>query len=291
VYQVNIAADGAARARVDDIPRLSVRNAAGDMVPFASFATVKPSMGEASVSRYNMYNTASVTATPAKDVSSSDGIKAMEEIVEKALGSNYSYAWTGEAYQETQAGTTITFVLILAIVITLLVLAAQYESLTDPLAVIIAMPTAILGTVVGCIFMQQSISIYTQIGIILLLGLSAKNAILIVEYAIDYRKAGQPIRQAALDAGRVRFRPIMMTALAFVFGVMPMLFATGAGAASRLSLGTAVVFGMAINAVIGTLFVPNFWELMQRFGEKYITGFFHSAKGLPAGDNTPDQGV
>lgn len=287
VYQVNIAADGLSRSQVDDIPRLSVRNSAGNMVPFASFATVKPTMGEATVSRYNMYNTASVTATPAKDVSSSDGIKAMEEIVEKSLGSNYSYAWTGEAYQETQAGTTITFVLILAIVITLLVLAAQYESLTDPIAVILAMPTAILGTIVGCIFMQQSISIYTQIGIVLLLGLSAKNAILIVEYAMDYRKAGQTIRQAALDAGRVRFRPIMMTALAFVFGVMPMLFATGAGAASRLSLGTAVVFGMAINAVIGTLFVPNFWELMQRFGEKYITGFFHSAKGLPATDTTP----
>ena len=133
--------------------------------------------------------------------------------------------------------------------------------------------------------MGQSISIYTQIGIVLLLGLSAKNAILIVEYAMDYRKAGETIRQAALDAGKVRFRPIMMTAVAFVLGVMPMLFATGAGAASRISLGTAVVFGMAINAVIGTLFVPNFWELLQRFGEKYISPFFHSAKGLPSGDD------
>ena len=109
--------------------------------------------------------------------------------------------------------------------------------------------------------MGQAISIYTQIGLILLLGLSAKNAILIVEYARDYRKGGMDVRQAAENAGRVRFRPIMMTALAFVFGVMPMLFATGAGAASRVSLGTAVVFGMFINAVVGTLFVPNFWEL------------------------------
>ena len=137
------------------------------------------------------------------------------------------------------------------------------------------MPTAILGTVIGCLFMGQSIDIYTQIGIILLLGLSAKNAILIVEYAIDYRKSGMDIRQAALNAGKVRFRPIMMTALAFVFGVMPMLFATGAGAASRISLGTAVVFGMFINAVIGTLFVPNFWELLQRFNEKYLSHIFN----------------
>lgn len=280
VYQVNIAAQGNARGRIEDVLKLSVRNELGEMVPFSTFATVEPSLGAPTVSRYNMYTTAAVTATPAKNVSSSDGIKAMEEIVQKAVGENYGYAWTGEAYQETQSGTTITFVLILAVIVTLLVLAAQYESITDPIAVIIAMPTAILGTIVGCIFMGQSISIYTQIGIVLLLGLSAKNAILIVEYAMDYRRAGEEIRQAAIDAGRVRFRPIMMTALAFVLGVLPMLFATGAGAASRISLGTAVVFGMAINAVVGTLFVPNFWELLQRFGEKYINNFFHSAKGL-----------
>ena len=123
-------------------------------------------------------------------------------------------------------------------------------------------------------FLNQSISIYTQIGIILLIGMAAKNAILIVEYAMDYRKAGLPVRKAAQQAGSVRFRPILMTALAFVFGVMPMLFATGAGAQSRISLGTAVVFGMAVNAVVGTLFVPNFWELLQNFREKYLSKLF-----------------
>lgn len=184
----------------------------------------------------------------------------MENLVREVAGENYNYALTGEAYQETQSGTTISLVLIFAIVMTLLVLAAQYESRIDSVAVIMAMPTALLGTVMGCIFLSQSISIYTQIGIILLLGLAAKNAILIVEYARDFRSAGNDIRQAALDAGKIRFRPIMMTALAFVFGVMPMLFANGAGAASRVSLGTAVVFGMAVNAIVGTLFVPNFWN-------------------------------
>ena len=269
---------------------LSVRNSQGYMLPFSVFTTIEPTMGSSSVSRYNMYETASLTAMPAKGVSSSEAIEAMKEAVDEAVGTNYSYAWTGEAYQETQSGTTVTFVLILAVVITLLVLAAQYESLTDPVAVIIAMPTAILGAIVGCIFMGQSISIYTQIGIILLLGLSAKNAILIVEYARDYRAAGQDIRTAAMDAGRVRFRPIMMTALAFVFGVMPMLFATGAGAGSRLALGAAVVFGMAINAVVGTLFVPNFWEILQNFREKHLDKFFHGNKGLDAG-NTSGTGV
>ncbi len=160
---------------------------------------------------------------------------------------------------------------------TILVLAAQYESWTDPLSVVIAMPTAILGAIAGCLAMAQSISIYTQIGIILLLGLAAKNAILIVEYARDYRKGGMPVREAARQGGIVRFRPIMMTAFAFVFGVMPMLFATGAGAGSRLSLGSAVVFGMAVNAVIGTLFVPNFWELFENFREKYLSKLFKGA--------------
>lgn len=290
VYQVNIAAEAAARNHISDVLNLTVRNSQGKMVPFSTFATVGPSMGEPSVSRYNTYRTAAITATPARNVSSAEGIKAMEEIVTNTVGNNYGYAWTGEAYQETQSGTTITFVLILAIIVTLLVLAAQYESLTDPLAVITAMPTAILGAILGCLFMNQSISIYTQIGIILLLGLAAKNAILIVEYAMDYRKAGQDIRQAALDAGRVRFRPIMMTAMAFVFGVLPMLFATGAGAASRVSLGTAVVFGMAVNALFGTLFVPNFWELLQRFGEKYVSPFFHKEKGLDKAE-AEDSGV
>jgi len=276
-YQVTISADSEARSHIEDISRLSVRNSSGEMVPFASFASVDPSAGQSTVSRYNMYNTASITGTPAKGVSSNDCIQAMEELLKKAVGENFSYAWTGEAYQETQSGTTISIVLIFAIVITILVLAAQYESWTDPIAVVISMPTAILGTVLGCIFLSQSISIYTQIGIILLLGLSAKNAILIVEYAIDFRKTGVSISEAAQDAGRIRFRPIMMTALAFVFGVLPMLFATGAGAASRVALGTAVVFGMAINAIVGTLFVPGFWELLQNFKEKHLQKIFAAA--------------
>ena len=294
VYQVNIAAQDWARSNVEDVLKLSVRNSNGEMVPFASFATVTPVMGTASINRYNMYESASLTASAGKGVSSSEAIAAMEDIVSEATNNTYGYAWTGEAYQETQSGTTITIVLIFAIIMTILVLAAQYESWTDPLAVVIAMPTAILGTIIGCFFLNQSISIYTQIGIILLLGLAAKNAILIVEYAIDYRKSGMPVREAARQGGIVRFRPIMMTALAFVFGVMPMLFATGAGAASRLSLGTAVVFGMAINAIIGTLFVPNFWELFQNLQEKYLSRIFagsdsRSGSPTPSAAQEPDK--
>lgn len=277
IYEVNIAATGEARSKTADVLNLSVRGADGHMVPFGSFATVEPIMGASSVSRYNMYETASITATPAHGTSSSTAIQIMEKVVNDATGGQYGYAWTGEAYQETQAGTTVSAVLIFAVIMTLLVLAAQYECWTSPLGVIIAMPTAILGTIVGCLIMGQSISIYTQIGIVLLLGLAAKNAILIVEYASDYRKAGMPIAEAARQGGIIRLRPILMTGLAFVFGVMPMLFASGAGAGSRISLATAVVFGMAINAVVGTMFVPNFWALFQSFQEKYLSKLFASA--------------
>ncbi len=287
VYEVQLSGDASSRTNPQDVLRLSVKNSNGQMVPFSSFMTLEPIIGQASVDRYNMYTTASLTASPSKGTSSSEAIAAMEQAVKKAVGNEYGYAWTGEAYQETQGGATISIVMIFAVIVTILVLAAQYESLTDPIAVVISMPTAILGTVIGCLFMSQSISIYTQIGIILLLGLSAKNAILIVEYAVDFRKTGIPIRRAASDAGRIRFRPIMMTAMAFVFGVLPMLFATGAGASSRIALGTAVVFGMAINAIVGTLFVPNFWELLERFREKHLSGLF--AAGTNKNNATSEQ--
>lgn len=283
-YEVLMSADAQSRSRIGQVMNLTVRNPDGEMVPFGAFTKIEEVMGQPSVSRYNMYTTASVTASTPAHVSSSKGIAAMEQIMKENVGNSFSYAWTGEALQETQAGTTITTTLLMALFITILVLAAQYESWTDPIAVVITCPTAILGTVIGCMFMNQSISIYTQIGIILLLGMAAKNAILIVEYAMDYRKAGSTVRQAAEDAGNVRLRPILMTALAFVFGVMPMLYATGAGAASRISLGTAVVFGMAVNAIFGTLFVPSFWELLQNFNEKYLSKVFKPQKA--SGVNT-----
>ena len=283
-FQVTMQAEGNARQNPDDVLKLSVRNSNGDMVPFSAFANVKESMGEPVVNRYNMYTTASLTATPAHGVSSSTGIKAMEEIVKNTLGQNYSYAWTGMAYQETQSGTTVAVVFIFAIIMTLLVLAAQYESWTDPIAVVLAMPIAVLGTLLGTLIMSQSISIYTQIGLILVLGMSAKNAILIVEYAMDFRKTGLSIVESAMKAGVIRFRPIIMTALAFIFGVMPMLFATGAGANSRINLGTAVVFGMIINAIIGTTCVPAFWTVLQTLHEKAVARRDKNAenKGVPS---------
>lgn len=269
IFQVKIGAQSDSRARIDDVLRLSVRNASGDMVPFSSFVTIEEQQGLATISRYNMYSAAALTAVPAEGYSSQQGIDAVEQLVGRLLGNNFGYEWTGTTYQETQAGTSISLIFILALFVVWLVLSAQYESWTSPIAVILGLPFAILGAVLGCFLMGLSISVYSQIGIVLLIALSAKNAILIVEFARDYRAQGEPVDQAAIEAGRVRLRPILMTSLAFVLGVMPLLFASGAGAESRIALGTAVVFGMAVNMILGTLFIPHFYCLMQRLEERF----------------------
>ena len=269
IFQVKIGAQSDSRARIDDVLRLSVRNASGDMVPFSSFVTIEELQGLATISRYNMYSAAALTAVTAEGYSSQQGIDAVEQLVGRLLGNNFGYEWTGTTYQETQAGTSISLIFILALFVVWLVLSAQYESWTSPIAVILGLPFAILGAVLGCFLMGLSISVYSQIGIVLLIALSAKNAILIVEFARDYRAQGEPVDQAAIEAGRVRLRPILMTSLAFVLGVMPLLFASGAGAESRIALGTAVVFGMAVNMILGTLFIPHFYCLMQRLEERF----------------------
>ena len=269
IFQVKIGAQSDSRARIDDVLRLSVRNASGDMVPFSSFVTIEEQQGLATISRYNMYSAAALTAVTAEGYSSQQGIDAVEQLVGRLLGNNFGYEWTGTTYQETQAGTSISLIFILALFVVWLVLSAQYESWTSPVAVILGLPFAILGAVLGCFLMGLSISVYSQIGIVLLIALSAKNAILIVECARHYRAQGEPVDQAAIEAGRVRLRPILMTSLAFVLGVMPLLFASGAGAESRIALGTAVVFGMAVNMILGTLFIPHFYCLMQRLEERF----------------------
>ena len=269
IFQVKIGAQSDSRARIDDVLRLSVRNASGDMVPFSSFVTIEDQQGLATISRYNMYSAAALTAVTAEGYSSQQGIDAVEQLVGRLLGNNFGYEWTGTTYQETQAGTSVSLIFILALFVVWLVLSAQYESWTSPVAVILGLPFAILGAVLGCFLMGLSISVYSQIGIVLLIALSAKNAILIVEFARDYRAQGEPVDQAAIEAGRVRLRPILMTSLAFVLGVMPLLFASGAGAESRIALGTAVVFGMAVNMILGTLFIPHFYCLMQRLEERF----------------------
>ena len=205
----------------------------------------------------------------ASGYSSSEAIQQMGELVDDELNGMFGYEWTSMAYQETQAGTSTIIIFAMALLVAYLVLSAQYESWTNPIAAIMGIPVALLGALIGCLVMGTPVSIYTEIGIVLLIALSAKNGILIVEFARDYHAAGSSIRDSAYEAGHVRLRPILMTSLAFVFGVMPLLFATGAGANSRIALGAAVVFGMALNTLLATVYIPNFYELAQRLQEHF----------------------
>lgn len=270
IYQVKIEAGSQAQKTIDDVLHLSIENSDGKMVPFSAFTEIKETLGLDQINLYNMYSSASITCIPNPEYSSGEAIQAMEELIQEQLGGNFGYEWTSVAYQETKAGSTTSIIFIMALLVAYLVLSAQYESWTSPLAAIMGLPIALLGALLGCFIMGIPVSIYTQIGIILLIALSAKNGILIVEFARDYHKAGNPIRDSALEAGHVRLRPILMTSFAFVLGVMPLLFATGAGAESRISLGAAVVFGMAVNTIFATMFIPSFYELLQLFQEKVL---------------------
>ncbi|CAK7027160.1 MAG: Efflux pump membrane transporter BepE [Parabacteroides sp.] len=270
IYQVKIEAGSQAQKTIDDVLHLSIENSDGKMVPFSAFTEIKETLGLDQINLYNMYSSASITCIPNPEYSSGEAIQAMEELIQEQLGDNFGYEWTSVAYQETKAGSTTSIIFIMALLVAYLVLSAQYESWTNPLAAIMGLPIALLGALLGCFVMGIPVSIYTQIGIILLIALSAKNGILIVEFARDYHKAGNPIRDSALEAGHVRLRPILMTSFAFVLGVMPLLFATGAGAESRISLGAAVVFGMAVNTIFATMFIPSFYELLQLFQEKVL---------------------
>ncbi|MBR3609357.1 MAG: multidrug efflux RND transporter permease subunit [Bacteroidales bacterium] len=268
IYQVLLSADAVSRERIDDVLKLSVRNSNNEMVPFSAFTTIEERLGEDLIQRYNMYTSASITGTAADGYSTAEAMRGMESLFDSLLGKSFGYEWTGEAYQENKASSSVAIIFILAIVVVILVLAAQYESWTSPIAVIMVVPFAILGAVLGSIIMGLPISIFSQIGIILLIALSAKNAILIVEFAADYRLKGEDIISASIEAGRMRLRPILMTSFAFIIGIMPMLFASGAGAASRLALGSAVVYGMTLSTILGTLFIPNFYHLMQSLYER-----------------------
>ena len=267
-WQVKMSANELSQKEINDVLALSLANDKGEMVPFGSFISIEKTLGIDQVERYNLYNSATITCNTAAGYSSGELMKSIESLINSELGNEFGYEWTGVAYQEKSAGSTTTIILALALLVAYLVLAAQYESWASPIAAVTGVPIALLGAIAGCWIIDIPVSIYTQIGIILLIALSAKNGILIVEFARDFRAAGNSIRQSAAEAGHVRLRPILMTSFAFVLGVMPLLFAHGAGASARLSLGTAVVFGMFLNTLVATLYIPNWYEWMQGLEER-----------------------
>ncbi len=269
IYQVKIEADNKSQKYIEGVLKLSVENSQGTAVPFSSFTTIEEILGQDQISRYNMYTTAAITVDAKDGYSTSEALQQMGELVDEELNGQFDYEWTSMAYQETQASTSTVIIYGMAFIIVFLVLAAKYESWMNPIASIMGIPVALLGALLGCFIMDTPISIYSEIGIVLLIALSAKNGILIIEYARDYHTAGKSIEESATEAGHVRLRPILMTSLAFVFGVMPLLFSTGAAANSRIALGATVVFGMAINTILATIYIPIFYAITQKLQEKF----------------------
>jgi HAE1 family hydrophobic/amphiphilic exporter-1 len=266
-YKVMIQADQQFRSRVEDIDHLEVRDGDGNMVPLSTLLTVTDSAGPTTILRYNLYPSSTITGMAAPGFSSGQSIARMEALSRTLLPPSIGYEWSGVTFQQIAAGSQTPIIFSLAIIFVYLFLAAQYESWSIPVVVLLSVPLAILGAV-GLTWLRRfDNNIYTQIGIVLLIGLAAKSAIMIVEFAKQLRDEGKSIQEAATEASRLRFRPILMTAFSFILGVIPLLVATGAGASSRRALGTAVFGGMVASTVLGVMLIPMLYVVVQRISE------------------------
>ncbi len=266
-FRVQMQAEGYARARPEDVNRYYVRNAAGDMIPLSAVLTPHAVNGPEFFERYNVYRAATVNGSPAPGYSSGQAAQAMEQAA-KALPPGYAYEWTGATYQEKKTGGQTGYVFALSLAFVFLVLAALYESWAMPVAILLVIPFGVLGAFTGLMLRDSVNNIYTQIGLVMLIGLAAKNAILIVEFAKLAHERGAAIIDAAKQGAQLRLRPILMTSFAFILGTLPLALASGAGAGARQSIGTAVVFGMLFATMIGIFVIPVFYVMLQRVSER-----------------------
>jgi len=268
-FRVTAQAEPAARDDIGDIGRLQVRSSSGQMVPLSAVASFHRDTAPSRVVRYNLLPAVELQGAAAPGVASGDALSAMEAMAAKTLPAGYTYEWTGLAYQQKSAGGSSALIFVLAVVFVFLVLAAQYEALTLPLAVILIVPMCILAALIGVNLRGMDNNILTQVGLVVLIALAAKNAILIVEFAKQGEEEGMNRFEAAVHAARSRLRPILMTSFAFIFGVIPLAIASGPGQEMRQSLGTAVMFGMIGVTLFGLVFTPVFYVLMRGLGARF----------------------
>ena len=283
-WQVNIQADEKFRSQVSDIRQLQVRNNQGQMIKLGTLMDVRSTSGPAMVMRYNMYSAAAITGDTSSEISSGQAIDVMQKIADREMPRSMAYDWTELTYLQLQAGNVAIYVFALAVVFVFLVLAAQYESWSLPLAVILVVPMCLLCAITGILLARMDVNLFTQIGFVVLVGLASKNAILIVEFAKQQEEHGKSRRDAVLEASHLRLRPILMTSLAFILGVVPLVRAFGAGAEMRQALGLAVFAGMLGVTLFGLFLTPVFYYVI-RAGRK------ESVPAGPAGDVTPKSGM
>jgi multidrug efflux pump len=263
-YSVRVQADAPFRAHAEDVGLLKVRNNAGEMIPLSALMTVRPSAGPERAMRYNGFLSADVNGRAAPGYSSGQAQAAVERLAKEILPQGISFEWTELTYQEILAGNTAMLVFPLSVLLVFLVLAALYESLVLPLSIILIVPMGLLAAMTGVWVVHGDNNIFTQIGLIVLVGLSAKNAILIVEFARELEFAGHAPLAAAVEAARLRLRPILMTSLAFVMGVLPLAFSVGAGAEMRRAMGVAVFSGMIGVTAFGLFLTPVFYVVLRK---------------------------
>jgi len=259
-YRVQLQTEAAYRMHPEDLGKLYVRAQSGAMIPLSAFSRVKNVVGAEQLERFNGLLSARLLGSGAEGVSSGEAIELVETIAAETLPDGYQIAWTGKAFQEKRAGDAAIFAFSLAIIMVFLILAAQFETWALPLAVIMAVPFAVIGALMAVLLREMPNDVYFQIGMVTLIGLAAKNAILLVEFANQKMKQGMSVKQAALESAQLRFRPIVMTSMAFILGVVPLVIATGAGSAARQSMGTGVFGGMIMAAFVATIFVPLFFS-------------------------------
>jgi multidrug efflux pump subunit AcrB len=267
-YRVQADAQSQFRQKPEDIGRFYVRSTGGEMIPLSALVHTDMRGGPSLVTRFNGFPSALVTGVPKPGRSSGEMLNAVERLIAaKYTAQGVGFAYSGQSYQERASAGQSGLVMVLGLILVFLVLAAQYESWSIPFAVIFGLPFGILGALLGVWLRGMASDVYFQVGLIAVLGLAAKNAILIVEFATELRNQGRSIREAAVQAARERFRPILMTSFAFILGVFPLAIAGGAGAASRHSLGTGVFFGMLTATLVGIFFIPLFFSVIRRLGE------------------------
>lgn len=272
-FKVYVQAAPEYRRYPSDLENLFVKNDHGDMVPYSSFMKLRKTQGPNEVTRYNLYNSAAIQGLPSKGYTTGDAIQAVREVAKQTLPRNYDIAWEGLSYDEASRGNEALFVFIVVLIFVYLVLAAQYESFVLPLAVILSLPVGVFGAFIFLEFMGLANDIYAQVGLIMLVGLLGKNAVLIVEFAVQRQQEGAPILEAAIEGARARFRPILMTSFAFIAGLIPLVISTGPGAIGNRTIGTSSMGGMLIGTLLGVLVIPGLYYLFADLikGRKLIS--------------------